>query len=116
MVNVLTCFNPYGDFERAILRNGNVASAHDWRSVLEPVVGRYRGLSLNRFFRCDAAFARQELYEYLEDAGYLYAIRLASNDVLEREIEPFLTRPVGPPLPPTDVPVSQLPIPSRQLG
>ena len=32
------CFNHLGDLERALLRNGNVASADDWRSVLEPVV------------------------------------------------------------------------------
>jgi hypothetical protein len=29
--------------------------------------------------------------------GYLYAIRLPANEVLYREIEPFLTRPVGRP-------------------
>jgi hypothetical protein len=39
----------------------------------------------------DAAFARPELYEYLEPEGYLYAIRLPANDVLQREIEPLLT-------------------------
>ena len=93
----LFCFNQFGDLERAMLRNGNVASAHEWRSVLEPVVVRYRGLSISRFFRGDAAFARQELYEYLEDEGYLYAIRQPANGVLQREIEPFLTRPVGRP-------------------
>ena len=48
-------------------------------------------------FRGDAAFAPPELYEYLESEGYLYAIRLPANAVLEREIEPFLTRPVGRP-------------------
>jgi hypothetical protein len=31
----LFCFNQFGDLERAMLRNGNVASADDWRSVLE---------------------------------------------------------------------------------
>ena len=38
----LFCFNQHGDLERALLRNGNVHSADDWRSVLEPVVARYR--------------------------------------------------------------------------
>jgi len=49
------------------------------------------------FFRGDAAFAKPGLYEYLEAAGYLYAIRLPTNDVLHREIEPLWTRPVGRP-------------------
>ncbi len=93
----LFCFNQFGDLERALLRNGNVASADDWRSVLEPIVTRYRGRDIRRFFRGDAAFARPELYEYLEAEGYLYAIRLPGNAVLEREIAPFLTRPVGRP-------------------
>jgi hypothetical protein len=91
------CFNQFGDVERAMLRNGNVASADDWHSVLEPIVGRYRGLDIRRFFRGDAAFARPELYEYLEAEGYLYTIRLPANAVLHREIEPLLTRPVGRP-------------------
>ncbi|MEA3368727.1 MAG: IS1380 family transposase, partial [Planctomycetota bacterium] len=93
----LFCFNQFGDLERCLLRNGNVSSADDWRSVLEPIVGRYRDLDIHRFFRGDAAFARPELYEYLEAEGYLYAIRLPANAVLHREIEPFLTRPVGRP-------------------
>jgi hypothetical protein len=93
----LFCFNQFGDVERAVLRNGNVSSAEDWRSVLEPVVARYRGLDLPRFFRGDAAFAKPELYECLESEGYLYTIRLPANEVLGREIVPFLTRPVGRP-------------------
>jgi hypothetical protein len=80
-----------------MLREGNVHSAKDWRNVLEPVVARYRGRRLPRRFRADAAFAQPELYRFLEDEGYSYAIRLPGNDVLQREIEPLLTRPVGRP-------------------
>jgi hypothetical protein len=83
--------------ERALLRRGNVHSAKDWRSVLEPIVARYRGRDFPRTFRADAAFARPEVYEFLEAEGFEYAIRLPSNDVLQREIEPLLTRPVGRP-------------------
>jgi hypothetical protein len=93
----LFCFNQFGDVERALLRHGNVASAEDWRSVLEPVVARYRDLDIPRFFRGDAAFAKPELYDYLESEGYLYAIRLPANEVLRREIVPFFRRPVGRP-------------------
>jgi hypothetical protein len=93
----LFCFNQFGDLERALLREGNVSSADDWHSVLEPIIARYRDVDIRRFFRGDAAFARPELYEYLELESYLYAIRLPANEVLYREIEPFLTRPVGRP-------------------
>ena len=57
----LFCFNQFGDLERVLLREGNVSSADDWRSVLEPIGGRYRDLDTRRFFRGDAAFARPEL-------------------------------------------------------
>jgi len=33
---------PFGDLEPALPREGNVHSADDWHSVLEPVVARYR--------------------------------------------------------------------------
>jgi hypothetical protein len=36
-------------------------------------------------------------YEFLEAEGFEYAIRLPSNDVLQREIGLLLTRPVGRP-------------------
>ncbi len=93
----LFCFNQFGDVERALLRAGNVHSAKDWRSVLEPIVARYRRQKLPRYFRADAAFANPELYEFLEAEGYEYAIRLPANEVLHREIESLLTRPVGRP-------------------
>jgi hypothetical protein len=93
----LFLFNQDGDVERALLRSGNVASADDWLSVLEPVIARYRDLNLRRFFRGDAAFAFPELYEFLEAEGYQYAIRLKANAVLERKISPLLRRPVGRP-------------------
>jgi len=93
----LFCFNHLGDLERVLLRNGNVASADDWRLVLEPVFARYRDLDIAKYFRGDAAFAIPELYTFLETESYLYAIRLKSNAVLERHIQHLLTRPVGRP-------------------
>ena len=91
------CFNQDGDVEAALLRNGNVASAHDWRLVLVPVIDRYRDLDIAKLFRGDAAFAIPELYELLEAEGYRYAIRLPANDVLYREIAHLMKRPVGRP-------------------
>ncbi len=93
----LFCFNQDGYLECALLRNGNVHSADDWRSVLEPVVARYRAMTIKKFFRGDSAFAIPELYTFLEAEGYSYAIRLKSNGLLEREIAHLLTRPVGRP-------------------
>jgi len=93
----LFCFNQYGDLERALLRNGNVHSADDWRSLLEPIVNRYRDHDILRFFRGDAAFADPKMYRYLEAEEYSYAIRLRENQVLHKRIEHLLTRPVGRP-------------------
>jgi hypothetical protein len=76
----LFCFNQFGELEQALLRNGNVHSAENWRAVLEPVVARYRDQDLARYFRGDAAFAKPDLYEFLEEEGYEYAIRLPAND------------------------------------
>lgn len=66
--------------EESLLRDGNVRSAKDWRAVLAPVVARYQGRNIPRYFRADAAFANPELYEYLEAEGFEYAIRLPGND------------------------------------
>jgi len=93
----LFLFNGHGDLERSMLREGNVHSADEWRQVLEPVVARYRTREIARMFRADAAFARPEVYEYLEAEGFLYAIRLPANQILQEEIEHLLTRPVGRP-------------------
>jgi hypothetical protein len=93
----LFCFNQFGDLERALLREGNVHSADDWRSVLEPVVARYRDANIRRFFRGDAAFANPDIYTFLEEEDYRYAIRLPANQNLQRAIEHLLTRPVGRP-------------------
>lgn len=93
----LFCFNQFGDLERALLRAGNVHSAEQWREVLGPVVSRYRDRKIKRFLRADAAFAGPEMYRFLEEEGFSYAIRLPANDVLEREIKDLLKRPVGRP-------------------
>jgi Transposase DDE domain group 1 len=65
----LFLFNQFDDLARCLLRPGNVHSADGWRSVLEPVIDRYRGRGLALYFRVDAAFAKPELYELLEAEG-----------------------------------------------
>src|SRR3954466_1422574 len=93
----LFVFNQFGDLERCALRPRNVHSANGWRSVLVPVIARYRERDLALYFRSDAGFAKPELYELLEAEDIGYAIRLPANPVLQERIGHLLTRPVGPP-------------------
>ena len=93
----LFLFNQFGDLERCLLRPGNAHSAEDWRPVLEPVIARYRERGVVLYFRADAAFAKPEIYELLEAEDIRYAIRLPANQVLQRRIGHWLTRPVGRP-------------------
>ncbi len=93
----LFIFNQFGHLERSALRNGNVHSADNWKALLAPVIARYAQRDLMRFFRADAAFSIPELYQFLEAAGYFYAIRLKKNAVLESRVAHRPTRPVGRP-------------------
>jgi len=49
------------------------------------------------YFRADAAFAKPEVYEFLESRDIDYAIRLPANEVLQGHIKHLLKRPVGRP-------------------
>ncbi len=89
----LFCFNQFGDCEGAMLRAGNVASADSWKQLLGPIVQRYAHCALRKQLRGDAGFARPEIYDYLEDHGFVYAIRLPANAVLQRAVQPYLERP-----------------------
>ena len=80
-----------------MLRPGNVHSADGWKEMLEPIVARYEKKTVRKYFRGDAAFAKPDVYEYLEEKGFLCAIRLPANEVLQAEIRHLLTRPVGRP-------------------
>ena len=68
----------------------------DWEGVLKPVVVRYKGRKVT-VFPGRSAFAAPEMYEYLEAEGFLYAIRLPKNQVLQESVAHLLTRPVGRP-------------------
>lgn len=93
----LFCFNQFGDCEGSLLRPGNVHSADRWQEVLAPIVQRYQQQPVRLYFRGDAAFAKPELYDYLEAHQCLYAIRLPANEILYKQIPHLLTRPVGRP-------------------
>ena len=93
----LLLFNREGDCLAARLRPGNVHSAEDWDEVLLPEVDRQQKQGKDVVVRADAAFAKPELYEALEERGVKYAIRIPSNDTLEQAVAELLTRSVGRP-------------------
>jgi hypothetical protein len=93
----LLLFNREGDCLAAKLRPGNVHSADGWEELLLPEIERQQKLGKEVVLRADAAFAKPEIYEKSEERGVKYAIRIPSNDSLERDINELLTRPVGRP-------------------
>jgi transposase len=110
----LFLFNQFGDLERCALRPGNVHGADGWEDVLKPVVIRYKGKVLRLYFRADAAFASPDVYEYLENEGIKYAIRLPTNPILQGRIAHLLSRPVG--RPPTCGATTQVSAIGREAG
>ena len=119
----LFLFNPFGDWERVLLRRGNKASAKYGRRVLLPVIERYRHLNIPKFFRGDAAFAIPRVVRlprsravFLHDPtevqrrGGVRAKTLGAGNC-------ELTHPTGrTTLPPAQGVLSPLPLPSRFLG
>lgn len=93
----LLLFNGGGDCLAAKLRAGNVHSAEDWEELLLPEIERQQRMGKEVAFRGDASFAKPEIYEALEERVVKYAIRIPSNDNLERDIAELLVRPVGRP-------------------
>ena len=93
----LLLFNREGDCLAAKLRPGNVHSADDWEEVLLPEIQRQHKHGKEVVVRADAAFAKPEIYEALEERGVNYAIRIPANENLERDIAELLPRPVGRP-------------------
>jgi Transposase DDE domain group 1 len=63
----LFLFNSHGDCLAAKLRPGNVHSAEDWGELLLPEIERQQAEGKQVAFRADAAFAKPEIYEALED-------------------------------------------------
>jgi hypothetical protein len=88
---------PRSDCLAATLRPGNVHSAEGWEELLLPEIERQQRRGKEVVFRADAAFAKPELYEALEERKVKYTIRLPANDNLERRVAQLLKRPVGRP-------------------
>ena len=77
---------------------GTNCSEHLLRSDSGPQ-GFANTAAVRLLFRADAAFAKPEIYEYLETRQIDYAIRLPANEVLQRKIAHLLTRPTEGPSP-----------------
>ena len=93
----LFLFNEHGDCLVATLRPGNVHGADDWDDLLVPELERQQAEGKRVAFRADAAFAKPEIYDTLEQRDVDYAIRMPANKSLEVEIEDILFRPPGRP-------------------
>jgi hypothetical protein len=65
----LLLFNKEGDCLEAKLRSGNVHGAKGWEELLLPEIERQQLMGKEVVFRGDAAFARPEVYEALEERG-----------------------------------------------
>jgi hypothetical protein len=74
-----------------------VHSAEDWEELLLPEIERQQKLGKDVVFRADAGFAKPGIYEAQEKPEVKYAIRIPTNDSLERDIAELLTRPAGRP-------------------
>jgi hypothetical protein len=90
----LLLFNREGDCLAAKLRPGNFHSTDGWQELLLPEIERRQARGKEAVFRGDAAFAKPELYEALEERDVQYAIRLPANQNLRQNITELLTRPV----------------------
>jgi hypothetical protein len=87
----LLLFNREGDCLAAKFRPGNVHSAEDWDELLLPEIERQQKQGKEVVFRADAAFAKPEIYEALDEREAKYAIRIPGNDNLQRDIAELLT-------------------------
>lgn len=114
-----TCYHPLLLFNRdgacptAKLRPRKVHSAEGWQELLLPEIERQQKQGQQVVFRAEAAFAKPEIYEALEERGVKYAIRLPANDRLERDLAELLTRPGGRAT--SRWWLRELPVPSSQL-
>jgi hypothetical protein len=86
-----TCYHPLllfigeGDCLAVKLRPGNVHSAEGWEELLLSEIDRQQAQGKEVAFRGDAAFAKPELYESVEERAAKYAIRLPANDNLRAQ-------------------------------
>ena len=93
----LFVFNQFGDLERCMLRPGNVHSAEGWRSVLEPVIARYRERGLDALLPRRRGVRQARAVRAAGGGGHRLRHPPAGQPVLQERIGHLLTRPVGRP-------------------
>lgn len=84
-------------FLHAILRQGQVHTAHGIRRFLQEVVLKAKRLGYVVDYRIDAGYTDGETLDYLTDENLRFVGRIKSNAVLQRLATPHLARPVGRP-------------------
>ena len=84
-------------FLHAILRQGQVHTAHGILRFVQEVDRKARRLGFCLDYRLDAGYTDGETLDYLTDEKRRFIGRLKSNAVLDRLAAPHLKRPVGRP-------------------
>jgi hypothetical protein len=84
-------------FLHAILRQGQVHTAHGIRRFLNEVIVKAKRLGYVVDYRIDAGYTDGETLDYLTDENLRFVGRIKANAVLQRMAAPHLTRPVGRP-------------------
>jgi hypothetical protein len=78
----------------SVLRPGNAAATVGMLGVLRRLVERLTNAfpTASILVRLDGGYACPEVFEFLEDAGLLYVVAMASNSVLKRKAEPLMKK------------------------
>lgn len=78
----------------AYLRPGNVHTAHEAEKYISPVVNRLKSTfpATKIILREDSGFSSPKPYNYCKREGLFFAIGVATNKVLEKKIEKYLTK------------------------
>lgn len=84
-------------FVHAILRQGQVHTAHGIHRFLQEVLRLTQGLGRVVDFRIDAGYVEGEVLDFLTDHKLRFIGRIKSNAVLQRRAAPHLKRPPGRP-------------------
>jgi len=95
------CLMPFHVYEgitgrliATVLRPGKTPTKEEILALLKRIVRRIRGRfpHTTLIFRADSHHTKPEVLDWLEKNGVHYALGLATNAVLRREVEPLLSR------------------------
>jgi len=82
-----TLFSASGDLWAVQMRPGNVHTAHDVRSFIEPALERAKTITKDVWLRFDTGYASGHFFDWLEARNVHWVTRLKSQQVLTREVE-----------------------------